>query len=170
MRREKRGPFNSIFKDDSRKFTEELKNDAFDALSEAFGKLPFVRILKATNASVENLAYFSDNFSWRDTIDGLNYQIQNFFDVEVRFECDEFDKLCELLSTFPTSVMQHFELEQHHIFLPDEGYDKDENALYTLKIMVHPAIGVSKLQFRQYLNQYMADITKKVIDFQEGLV
>lgn len=166
MRREKSGHFNSIFRDDPREFTEELKNDAFNALSEAFGKLPFVRILKATNASVENLAYFSDNFSWRDTIDGLNYQIQNFFDVEIRFECDEFEKLCELLSTFPTSVVQYFELEQHHIFLPDEGYDKDEDALYTLKIMVHPAIGVSKLQFRQYLNQYMIEITEKVIEFQ----
>lgn len=170
MERKKKGYFNSVFKDSPRKFTEELKNEAFDVLSEIFGKLSFVRILKATNASVENLAYFSDNFSWRDTIDGLNYQIQNFFDAEIRFECDEFDKLCELLSTFPTSVMQHFELEQHHIFLPGEGYDKDENALYTLKITVHPAIGVSKLQFRQYLNQYITEITKKVMDFQKEIV
>lgn len=61
VEREKSGRFNSIFKDDPREFTEELKNDAFDALSEAFEKLSFVRILKATNASVENLAYFS---SW----------------------------------------------------------------------------------------------------------
>ncbi|MCH5157242.1 MAG: restriction endonuclease [Clostridiales bacterium] len=163
----KKGYFNTIFKDDPRKCTEEIKSEAFNALLDAFKQLTFVTILNAKNASVESLKYFSDNFSWRDTIEGLNYQPGNFFDVDIRFECEQFDKLCELLSTFPTSVDQHFELEQHHIFLPEEGYDKDENALYTLRIMVHPAIGVSQLQFRQYLNEYMREITKKIIEFQK---
>lgn len=167
MKRYQEGGFHSVFRDDSRKFTEQIKKEAFENLTDAFGKLSFLKILKATNANVEELAHFSDNFSWKDTIDGLNYQIHNFFDAQIRFECYDFNRLCELLSTFPTSVMQHFELEQHHIFLPDEGYDRDEDALYTLKIMVHPAIGVSKLQFREYLNQYIIEITKKVIDFQD---
>lgn len=164
MSREK-GYFKFIFKDDPRECTEEIKNESFERLLGGFKKLPFVTILNEKNASVESLKYFSDNFSWKDTIEGLDYHPGNFFDVEIRFECDQFDKLCELLNTFPTSVEQYFELEQHHIFLPEDGYDKDEDALYTLKLMIHPAIGVSQLQFRQYLNEYMDEITKKITEF-----
>ena len=164
-----KGYFKSIFKDDPRECTEEIKNVSFETLLEVFKALPFVTILNAKNASIESLKYFSDNFLWRDTIKGLDYHPGNFFDVEIRFECDQFDQLCELLNTFPTSVGQHFELEQHHIFLPEEGYDKGEDALYTLKLMVHPAIGVSQLQFRQYLNEYMDEITKKIAEFQNQI-
>lgn len=170
MEREKKGTFYYVFKDDTREFTEQIRKSAFNDLTDAFGKLPFIRILKASNANVENLARFSDNFSWEDTIKGSDFQIDNFFNTEIRFECNEFDELSELselLSTFPTSVMQHFELEQHHIFLPDEGYDKDEDALYTLKIMVHPAIAISKLGFRKHLNQYMIEIKNSIVAFKE---
>lgn len=167
MEREKKGTFYYVFKDDTREFTEQIRKSAFNDLTDAFGKLPFIRIIKASNANVENLARFSDNFSWEDTIKGSDFQIDNFFNAEIRFECNEFDELSELLSTFPTSVMQHFELEQHHIFLPDEGYDKDEDALYTLKIMVHPAIAISKLGFRKHLNQYMIEIKNSIVAFQE---
>lgn len=63
--------------------------------------------------------------------------------------------LCELVSAVPNLVMQDFELEQQHIFLLDERYDKDENALCIFNILVYLTIGVSKLQFKQYQNQYI---------------
>lgn len=90
--------------------------------------------------------------------------IDNFFNAAIRFECTDFDKLTKLLSKFPTSIEQHFELEQHHIFLPDEGYEKCEDSLYTLKIMVHPVVAISKLGFRKYLNQYMIEIKNAIVE------
>ncbi len=167
MGREKNGIFYTVFRDDARELTEEVRMSAFNDLTNALAEMPFVRVLKASNANVENLAYFSDNFSWEDTIEGSDFQIDNFFNAEIRFECNDFEELCRLLATFPNSVMQHFELEQHHIFLPDEGYDKDEDALYTLKIMVHPAIAISKLGFRKHLNQYMIEIKNSIVAFQQ---
>ncbi|MCD8050692.1 MAG: restriction endonuclease [Clostridiales bacterium] len=166
MRRKKGGAFYKVFRDDTREFTEEIRMSAFNDLTNAFSTMSSIRVLKASNAKVENLAYFSDNFSWDDTINGSELQTDNFFSAEIRFECSDFDELCRLLSTFPTSVVQHFELEQHHIFLPDVGYAKDKDSLYTLKIMVHPTGAISKLGFRKLLNQYMIEITNCIVAFQ----
>lgn len=166
MNREKPDFFNIVFRDDTREFTEETRISAFNDLVDAFGTIPFIHSLNATNANVEKISCFSDNFSWEDTIKGSDFQIDNFFNVNIRFECTDFDELCKLLSTFPTSVAQHFELEQHHIFLPDVGYDKVENSLYSLKIMVHPCVAISKLGFRKHLNQYMVEIKNSILSFQ----
>ena len=160
-------PFDYVYKDDPTEQSEEIKDGAFNDLVTEFRKIPFIRLLNANNAQVENIAFFSDNFAWDTTIKNAHYQIDNFFNSQIRFECEHnnFEKLTELLSSFPTSVGQHFELEQHHIFIPDKGYDKDEDSLFTLKIMVHPAGMLSKLSFRKNINQYMNTIRIKIIEY-----
>jgi len=66
-----------------------------------FRKIPFIRLLNANNAQVENIAFFSDNFAWDTTIKNAHYQIDNFFNSQMRFECEHntFEKLTELLSS-----------------------------------------------------------------------
>ena len=162
MKRQEDRRLVSVLRDDSRALTENIKIQAFNALVSAFDKLDFVKILRAINANIENLSYFSDNFSWDDIIQHSDCNIENFFSTVIRFKCYDFDKLINLLNTFPTSVDQHFELEQHHIFLPDEGYDSDEDSLYSLMIRVHPCVGSSKFQFRLLLNKYMNEIADKI--------
>lgn len=167
--RHKTGNLYSVFRDNPFCYTEKITNDAFNNLSDIFCKLPFIRVLKITNAQIEKISYFTDNFSWIDTIQSTGFNLDNFFDTEIRFECDSFKDLCDLLSTFPQSVNQHFSLVQDHIFLPDTGYDSDEDTIFTLHIKVHPAIAISKLQFRKYLNQYMSEIKDAVSSYIENL-
>ena len=68
--------------------SEEIKDGAFNDLVTEFRKIPFIRLLNANNAQVENIAFFSDNFAWDTTIKNAHYQIDNFFNSQIRFECE----------------------------------------------------------------------------------
>ena len=156
-------PFHSVFRDDPTELSEQIQNKAFDDLIAEFKKIPFINVFNSFNAAVEHIGYFSDNFSWDTVIEQADYNIDNFFNVQIIFECQDFDTLVDLLSSFPISVEKHFELVQKYVFRPDGGYDKEEDPVYILKIMVHPACAVSKLSFRKLLNEYMVEIKEKVI-------
>ena len=155
-------PFYFVFEDDPKELSEHIKNKAFDDLIAEFKKIPVLNVFNSFNAAVEHIGYFSDNFSWDTVIEQADYNIDNFFHAQIIFECQDFEKLVELLSSFPISVEKHFELVQKYVFRPDTGYDKEEKPVYILKIMVHPACAVSKLTFRKLLNEYMIEIKEKV--------
>lgn len=162
MNRDDNYLFRTVYKDDESEFTEELKDESYMILLESFKRLSYVNVIKSINAKVEDIVYFSDNFSWENVIIHTDYELNNFFNVEIRFKCTDFNELCRLLSKLPISVNKYFVLEQHHIFIPDEGYCKDENEIYILKIMVHPSCAISKLGFRKCLNQYMLEIADTI--------
>jgi hypothetical protein len=73
-----------------------------------------------------------------------------------------FKKLRLLVEMFPQSVNKQFTLDHNYIFLPDEGFDKDEVNIYTLRITIHAYLIKSKLQFRKYLNQYLLEIKESI--------
>lgn len=145
-------------KDNVREFTEDLINKPFNGFVESLKKINFIHILKCTNARVEFIDQFPENFTWENTIETSNYDIGNFFDAEIRLECNDFEKFKDLLNTLPQNVESYFELDNNLIFLPDTGYCDDDTNIYTLKITTHPALISSKLTFRKSLNQYLLDL------------
>lgn len=157
--------FRTSISDNYLECTEQIKKQFFDELTATIKKIPFIKLLNASNANVESLVFFSDIFSWEDVIEQTDYKTGNFFDVLFRFECDDFEKLTNLLSQIPVSVTHFIELEHNYIFLPDEGFDEETDNIYTLKISVHPCSAISKLGFRKQLNQYMAEINESILCF-----
>ncbi|HBC98190.1 MAG TPA: hypothetical protein DC053_00555 [Lachnoclostridium sp.] len=145
-------------KNSSRYITEEFVYSDFSSLVETMKKLTCIRILKSTNAKIEFIDQFTENFSWIRLVDDANYDIDNFFDVQIRFICYDIDILVKYLEVLPQSVDKHFELVRNYIFLPDIGLDNDEDIVYTLHISVHSALISSKYQFRKYMNQYLREI------------
>lgn len=156
------GKFKIAKKDNVREITEDNKDRSFELFVEALKKLPFVKILKSVNSQIEEIGYFSDNFDWSQEIDDIHYNLTNFFEATVRFECENFDCLCKILSTFPQRVERQFNIEKNYIFLLDEGLDETETNIYTLRITIHPAGILSKLHFRHHLNNYIDELTNKI--------
>lgn len=99
--------------------------------------------------------FFGDDFDWDEVICNLNFKINNFFEVIIRFQCEDFEKLCDLLKLFPQSVAVHFQLERNCIFWTERGYDAEEDAIFTLRISVHPALISSKYHFCNQIKQYL---------------
>ena len=144
------------------KATFNSVNSAFDALVDSFNKINFISVYRAINSKVEFIDQFTENFSQNALIANANYDVDNFFSVNIRFECTDFDSLSELLSVVPQSVLGYFELSRNYIFLPDEGLCQDED-VYTLKITLNPATFSTKSQYRKSLNIYLMEV-KAAID------
>lgn len=160
--RHKDNRFCIIQKDDVRKLTEETTNEAFELFIESLHKIPFISILNSQNAKVEFIDQFPENSTWKTVIEDTEHRINNFFNVDIRFTCDDFETLKAFLNTFEQDVVHHFELSKNYVFLPHDGFCEEDENIYTLKIYVHPGYVTSKLTFRIILNQYLTKLKKAV--------
>ena len=146
-------------KDNYREVTQNIVDHNYIKLISTLKKIDFIRILKSNNARIEFIDQFSDNFTWNSMIQNADFDIDNFFDVQIRFECKDFTRLGELVRYIPQSVTKHFNLNKNYIVLPYDGLD-DEEDIYTINIKIHSGMIKSKLQFRKYLNQYLLEINQ----------
>lgn len=127
-------------------------------------KIQYISVLRSINAKIEIIDQFTNNFSQNALVANENYDVNNFFSVQIRFVCEDFNSLTELLSIVPQSASGYFQLSKNYIFLPEEGLDDDEN-IYTLKISMNPACFTTKQQYRKSLNIYLLEIKKAIDSF-----
>lgn len=165
MERRKENRFSLVKRDDSFCFTEDSRWKSYRQFVENIKKVPYISILNASNSNIEDIGFFSDNFDWDEVIKELDFKIINFFEITIRFECEEFEQLCDLLNSFPQSVTESFRLDKNCIFLPEKGYEVEEDKIYTLRISVHPALITSKHHFRIQINQYLDKLTTCVEEY-----
>lgn len=142
--------------------TVESVDGAYNSLISSFEKLGFISILRSINSKIEFIDQFTNNFSQNTLVADASYDVDNFFSVQIRFVCEDFALLTELLSIIPQSALGYFGLAKNYIFLPEEGLD-DEEDIYTLKISLNPATFTTKQQYRKSLNIYLLSI-KEAID------
>lgn len=164
MQRRDDRKFTYINNNSSYKTTIESVFDAYNSLMSSFEKISYVHILRSINAKIEIIDQFTNNFSQNALVANENYDVDNFFSVQIRFVCENFNLLTELLSIIPQSASGYFQLSKNYIFLPDEGLDDDEN-IYTLKISINPACFTTKQQYRKSLNIYLLEIKKAIDSF-----
>lgn len=144
--------------DNSSSITESEVSNDFNNLCNTIESIDFITILKRTNAKIEFIDQFTENFTWNSIITSAAFDIDNFFDCQIRFECNDFNKLKCLVNFIPQSVSKHFHLDKNYIIVPDDGFEEDEDAIFTLHFTVHPAQITSKIQFRKFLNQYLREV------------
>ncbi len=164
MQRRDDRKFTYINNNSSYKTTIESVSDAYNSLISSIKKISYVHILRSINAKIEIIDQFTNNFSQNALVANENYDVDNFFSVQIRFVCEDFNLLTELLSIVPQSASGYFQLSKNYIFLPDEGLDDDEN-IYTLKISMNPACFTTKQQYRKSLNIYLLEIKKAIDSF-----
>ena len=127
--------------------TEEFTNKPFENLVAHFNQLNFLDILNSYNSKIEIIDLFSEVFSWS------SFDEDNFFNVAIRFYCNDFEKLTMLLSYFPQNVCEHFELKENYPYYPEEGFT------------VHSSAITSKHQFRHLINVYLLEVSDGINRF-----
>lgn len=145
--------------------TEDFVNREYDALIRTMENVGFIKILKTVNARIEFIDQFTENFAWNKLISAARYDLNNVFDVQIRFVCDDFQKLTELLESIPQSGIKYYTLDRNFVFYPEEGLDQEDDDIYTLHITLHPGLAVSKYQYRKALNRYLYEITEALCAF-----
>lgn len=135
--------------------TEEFTNKPFENLVAHFKQLNFLDILNSNNSRIEIIDLFSEDFSWS------SFDEDNFFNVAIRFYCNDFEKLTVLLSYFPQNVSEHFELKENYPYYPEEGFRLDKR-IYTLEFTVHSSAITSKIQFRHLINIYLLEVSEGI--------
>lgn len=139
-------------------FTEQFANESFDKLVNHFKLLNFLSVLNSKNSKIETIDLFSENFSW------TSFDEDNFFNVSIRFFCNDFEKLTTLLSYFPQNACEFFELQQNYPYYSEEGIDLDDN-IYTLRFTVNSVTITSKQQFRQLINIYLNEVSDGISQY-----
>lgn len=139
----------------NREITEENTEKNFRIFCDSWNRFTFIRVLSFRNAKIEFIDQFSENFAWNNIFSNADFNVDNFFSVQMGFECEDFNKLKSIINQIPQSIEKGFELSKNYVVLPyGEGLEEDEDDLYTIKFSVHPALIGSKIQFRKLMNQY----------------
>jgi hypothetical protein len=142
----------------------KIKDEAFDALVSAFNSLPFLRVLSASNAQIEELHKFDRRYNWEDILQELNFQSGNFFAAEFVLRATDTKRLYELFEAMPIDLGRVFRLSNAIIYVPETGRSK-ENDIYDLSISCVPAAVSNQWDYRKEINGYMADLASAVTQF-----
>lgn len=144
---------------------ENIEND-FRIFCDSWNRFKFIHVLNIKNAKIEFIDQFSEHFAWNNIFSNADYAVDNFFDVQIYFECDDFNKLKDIINCIPQSVDKHFELKKKYIVLPGYGLDEKEDSIYTINFSIHPALIVSKVQYRKLMNQYLREVSQALNSIQ----
>lgn len=138
---------------------EVNRNLSFNKLTEAFNEIDFLRLMRSSNARVEDLDKFHLQRNWAELLSSLDIETDRFFSAWFIFEVNDVDKFHELISYIPQHVMYSFRLTRAYIYVPEENnrsvLDSDEDEfIFELTLSIHPAELANKFTAREKLNEY----------------
>lgn len=154
---------------------EELevnKTLGFDKLVEKFKEFDFYKIMRSTNARLEDLDKFHLQRNWADLISTLDIETDRFFSAWFLFNVKDVPRFHQLISYIPQDILYSFRLTRAYIYVPEDNdrsrLDSDEDEyLFELTMSVHPAQLSNKFTARERLNEYFAMAIKGINAFAE---
>jgi hypothetical protein len=150
---------------------EQLKEDlnevrvkSFDAMIEAFKRLPFLRVMRGINVCVENVHRFERRYSWSDIVNDIGVNPSYLFDAKVIFSVDDEKEFHKLLSILPIGMDKHFRVARVYVYMPDLGLS--DEVIYDLTLSLHPADMTNQATIRREFNKYFEEISATVGAFE----
>ncbi len=133
----------------------------FDKLVKEFQAVDFLRLMRSTNARVEDLDKFHLQRNWAKLISSLDIDTDRFFSAWFLFDVADEVKFHELVSYIPQEILYSFRLTRAYIYVPEDDdrsrldSSKREH-LFELTMSIHPAELSNKFTAREKLNEYFA--------------
>lgn len=138
----------------------DLRHSAFNAMADAFKRVPFLAVVRSINASCESVVKLERRFDWSDLADELDFQFDNVFTATLTLDVEDVNAFFSLLEKLPNDVMRHFRASRVYIFLPETGLNTGEDEfLFDVRFTLHPAVTKSQRSTRIAFNEYFAEIT-----------
>jgi hypothetical protein len=160
--------------DDLKDKIEKEKVEAFNALSEKFKEIIFLRLVRSSNARMEDLNKFNLQKNWSELISDLDIDTDRFFSSWFFFDVENEEEFHKLISYIPQHVLYSFRLTKAYIYIPNEDMtasklDSDEDeSLYELTFSIHPAELNNKFIARNKLNEYFCLISKAIDNYKKA--
>ena len=105
---------------------------------EAFKKLDFLRVLRAVNPGIENVARFERRYS--DIMQSLDQDVSHLFDALIVLEISDEAKFHELLSSLPNTGDRNFRVSRVYIYAGEQNEGLADKVVFDLKLSIHPAL------------------------------
>ncbi|HWK67617.1 MAG TPA: restriction endonuclease [Rhizobiaceae bacterium] len=135
------------------------RNGPFDAMVETLSKLPFMRVIRAVNAHIEDIHRFSRRFNWQDIIFELHVDVESLFNALLILDVSDDDAFHRFMSRFPNESGSHFRLGRVALYLPDRGQVDKEAHMYDLRLSVFPTEMANQWMARNAFNDYFRKVT-----------
>lgn len=138
----------------------DARDSAFNAMVDAFRRVPFLKLLRAANACPELVVRLERRFDWSDLTQEIDFEGDNVFTASLVITVWDVEQFFKLLEKLPNDVGRHFRVSRVYVFLPESGLDtsEDEN-LFDLRLMLHPMEAQDQRSTRAAFNKYFTDIT-----------
>ncbi|EEH8831350.1 hypothetical protein FVC22_11305 [Salmonella enterica] len=150
---------------------EACRNVSFEKLAEKFKELDFCRLMRSSNARLEDLDKFHLQRNWSDLISSLDIETDRFFSAWFIFDVNNVNRFHELVSYIPQHVLYNFRLTRAYIYLPERDNrsvldSNDDEYIFELTLSIHPAELNNKFIAREKLNEYFDLIINGINEFQ----
>lgn len=142
-------------------------NSSFANFCKSLEGISFIKVKRVINSSIESLDKFYFAFNWNDIISNKDINEDRFFSCSVMFCTTNLDKCIEMLNTFPVDMESNFYLNKKYVFLPDSGYDHDDDPMFELVIKIN--FGKNKFDVRSKLNSYLDTLAKRVNKYKKEI-
>ena len=137
----------------------QVQNEAFSKLLQAFKRTPGLKVVRSTNARIEDLSRFSRLQDWSAVIEDLEFETDRFFSAWFCIFADSEARLLEIAKQLPQDVLAHFRLSRVYVIAPEGNYDP-EDIVYDLAVTVHPAQLLNRFVGRKLLNDYFVELAE----------
>lgn len=154
-----------------KKKLEKERDEAFNTLTEKFKKLDILRLVRASNARMEDLDKFNNQQNWSELIFELDIDTDRFFSSWFLFDVNNEEEFHKLISFMPQHVLYSFRLTKAYIYIPNDDMSasqlsSDENELlYELTFSIHPAELNNKFIARKKLNEYFGLVGDAIVKY-----
>lgn len=155
-------------KQELERIIEKERNKAYNKLVDKFNNLPFLKIIRSSNARIEDLDRFYLKRNWSEIIEDLELETDRFFSAWFLFEVEDEDELHHLMTFIPQGIEKSFRLTKACIYIPSDDFkgsirDDDPNeCLYELTLSIHPSCIGNKVSGRNLLNDYFFTVIESI--------
>ena len=148
--------------------------DAFNSLNEKFKELKFLRVIRSSNARMEDLDKFNAQQNWSELIFDLDIDSDRFFSSWFFFNVENDDEFHKFISYIPQQISCSFRLTKAFIYIPNDDMtasklsSDDNELLYELTFSIHPAELNNKFIARKKLNEYFNMVSTSIDKYLEA--
>jgi Restriction endonuclease len=147
-----------------------IRDVSFDAMVESIKKLPFVALMRASNARPEDVHRFERRFAWPDLAFELDIDIENLFMARLILRVTDDALWHKLLAQLPISIEAHFRPARAEIYTPSGRIHEGEEPIYDVTLSVLPILMTDRWVARKTFNDYFDAIRKAVEQFSSDLI
>lgn len=144
---------------------EHFRKLSFDNMITAFQKIPFLKIIRSENATIEHLSKFCNLRNWNEVLEETDLIDDRFFSAWILLRVYDEKEFIKLIEKLPLDIDSNFRVTKVYVFTPS-GFDKDEDKMFEITFSLFPTKITSEVVGRKLLNKYFEEIAISINQYK----